>query len=255
MKRLVLLCALLAGCAAPVPSPTPTPSGPPTIRVDGIARILTTGGLQVWRVPSAAKAGQLQGWLRAGGLVYVTGGPRVVGGATWWQVQPDDQAAPGSPFGWVLERDQAGVANLVAVDVPCPGSAGPVDAAVIQKLAMLSTLWCFGNRPIELRGLVHCSSGSVDAAVTGPSWFGTPVFCDLDDMLNLYGLPLNALVQTSNPSTDRYIVRGHFDDPEARSCIWVRFGPLINGPITLDDAAAVIGCREQFVVTSVTKLD
>jgi len=73
--------------------------------------------------------------------------------------------------------------------------------------------------------------------------------------LNLYGSPLDALVQTSNPSTDRYALRGHFDDPEARSCAWIKFGPLINRPVTLDDAAAVIGCRELFVVTSITKLD
>lgn len=254
MKRLALLCLLLAGCSSP-PSATPSAAAASSLRVDSIARVTAPAGLPVWRVPSAAKADRLQLPLRAGALVYVTSGPRDLNGATWWQVEPDEQTAPGSRFGWVLERDQTGVANLTGVEPACPGADGQIDAAAIQKLGMLSTLWCFGNREIGLRGLVHCSSGSVDAAVAGPSWFGTPVFCDIDGTLNLYGSPLDALVETSNPAAGRYAVRGHFDDPEARSCAWIKFGPLITGPVTLDDASAVMSCRELFVVTSVAKLD
>jgi len=205
--RLVLLCLLLAGCSTPLPSATSSAAASSSLHVDGLVRVVSQADLTVWRVPSTAAADRLQPPLRAGALLYLTSGPRAVNGAAWWQVQPDDQRNPGGQFGWVLEQGTNGVANLLAVQPACPGSGGSIDAAAIHGLGMLSALACFGNREIGLSGLVHCSSGAVDAAVAGPSWFATPVFCNLDDTLNLYGSPLDALVQTSNPSTDRYALR------------------------------------------------
>ena len=267
MKRLALLCVLLAACATPQPSaipstvvpitaPTPSVSPPALLRVDGLATVAPANGLRVWRVPSTKKADRLEPPLAAGALVYVTDGPRMVSNAAWWAVEPDFGANPGARFGWVLERDANRIPNLVPTAVPCPAIGGPVLTTAVRTLGMLKTLACFGNHEIELQGWVSCSWAAIDAAVAGPSWLAANWMCDIDSTVGLNGSAAGALLNgQSNPTIARYSVRGHFDDPEARLCFFIPFGTSISGPVAPPDPGAVVVCRQLFVVTSLTKLD
>jgi hypothetical protein len=266
----VLMFALLVGCARlPGPDPstsmsapstvTPTPSTleSPSLRPDGIAKVVPDKGLVVWRVPSADRADRLKNPLPAGAVVYLTQGPQAYDGTAWWEVQEDYEPGHETTFGWVPGSDAAGDATLVAVPAACPIADGPIDTGSIKMLGTLVSLACFGNRELEMRGLVSCFSASVDSMVGGPSWLGVNWVCDIDSVLGLHGESVGALLagRPPNPTTGRFAVRGHFDDPEAKACSWIPFGTSVSSPVGPPDPGAVIMCRQLFVVTSVTKID
>ncbi len=224
--------------------------------MDGLAIVAPTIGLRAWRVPSTKKADRLEPPLPAGAVVYITDGPRVVGAAAWWAVEPDLGATPPQPFGWVLERDANGIPNLTPTAVACPAMSGPIATTALRNLGMLKALACFGNHEIELQGWVSCSSAAIDASVAGPSWLGANWLCDLDSTVGLNGSAVAALNSgLSNPTYAKYDVRGHFDDPEARLCFFIAFGTSIYGPVASPDPGAVAVCRQLFVVTAITKLN
>lgn len=265
----VLALAVLVGCATrppPAPSasssakstaiPTPSTVGPPSLRRDGLAEVVPSEGLVVWREPSANGADRLEDPLRAGAIVYLTRGPQTLKGTAWWEVQSDYVPGRETTFGWVPGSDAAGAATIAPVAAACPGAEGPIDTAAIKALGTLVSLACFGNRELEMRGLVRCSAASIDSMVGGPSWLGAYWVCDIDSVVGLHGASVGALLEGSppNPVTGRYAVRGHFDDSEARTCSWIPFGVTVSSPIGPPDPGAVIVCRQLFVVTSVTKI-
>jgi hypothetical protein len=47
----------------------------------------------------------------------------------------------------------------------------------------------------------------------------------------------------------RYIIRGHFDDPESTECGWIPFGTSGVSPSRPGEPGPVLICRGQFVVT------
>jgi hypothetical protein len=185
-------------------------------------------GLHVWRLPSAKKADLLTDTLPAGSLLFLTRGPRLFNGVDWWEVQADYVAGRQSTFGWVIATDANHASTFAAVAPACPSTNTPIPTDAIRTLGMLVSLSCFGSREIEMRGRVSCSEAAIDSMVGGPSWLGANWLCDIDSVVGLNGPLAGALLDgNSNPPIGRYAVRGHFDDPEARTCSWIGFGVTV----------------------------
>lgn len=93
-------------------------------------------------------------------------------------------------FGWVTVTDPSGAATLVPLAPACPGADGPIETGAIRTLGTLAALSCFGNRELEMQGLVRCSSAAIDSRVGGPFWLGANWECDIDGALGLHGSPV-----------------------------------------------------------------
>lgn len=238
--------------------PVPTTFAPPSLRADGLATVEPAGGLRVWRSPRLKESEALTPTLPSGAVVFLAGGPRRVDGSEWWEVQPDHVPRTSLPFGWVQATDNLGHPTLAPFVARCPATDQPVDPGVIKALGTLQALSCFGGAEITLQGQVTCWVVIADFAVAGPSWLDSYSSCTLDDALALDGPKVTALLDLQTPRrtiTGRYEVRGHFDDPEARTCSWIPFGTTVTSPVGPPDPGAVVVCRQAFVVTEVTTLD
>lgn len=126
-------------------------------------------------------------------------------------------------------------------------------------MGSLAALKCFGDAMLTLEGTVRCTGLVRDGGPGGPSWLDPYAGCAMDEALALYGRPVTALLDDGappppNPVSGRYRVRGHFDDPEAKTCSMLPIGVSVASPIGHPDPEAVMACRQMFVVTEVEKL-
>lgn len=141
----------------------------------------------------------------------------------------------------------------------CSSDDRVVEVATLKTMGSLAALKCFGDATLTLEGTVRCTALVRDGGPGGPSWLDPYAGCAVDEALALYGRPVTALLDDGtppppNPVTGRYRVRGHFDDPEAKTCSMVPIGVSVSSPIGPPDPEAVIACRQMFVVTEVEKL-
>lgn len=134
-----------------------------------------------------------------------------------------------------------------------------VDVDTLTRMGGLAALGCFGDATLTLEGTVRCTPLVRDGGPGGPSWLDPYSGCALDEALALYGRPVTALLEAGGPPppdpvSGRYLVRGHFDDPEARTCSMLPIGVSVTSPIGPPDPEAVLACRQMFVVTDVQPL-
>jgi hypothetical protein len=248
--------AVLASCGAltgPGPSAPASvaPSGgePATLRVDGLAKIVDGDGIPSWKRPAATARNRIAPDLPFGTVLFLVGGPRSAGGATWWLVQPED-ADPTLPFVWV-RQGAAASPGFAPLRLACPAADGIVDAQAIQPLSPLRRLACFGGRELHLEGAVTCTPASAESMVAGPTWLDSSRVCILDGALGVTGKAVWPASSAGDPTTVTGAVTGHFDDPESKTCGLIPFGVTVSGPVGPPDPPAVLICRELFVVSSV----
>ncbi len=251
-----------ASTASPVATPaltsTPTATPVPTLRIDGMATVVPADGLKIWSTTKRKGAKALTPQLTAGAAVYLIGSKHA-DGLDWWQVQPDwariDQTPP---FGWVRATDDKGAPTLTALAPNCPNPGHAIDPVSIGGEMGLRALSCFRGTAITAEGTLNCFTGVRDGGAGGASWINSYWWCNLDDLLPVWGAPIDALQVgdlASNPTHARYRVVGHFDDPESKNCSWFGIGASLTTPTGKPDPAAVIVCRQEFIATELTKLD
>jgi len=238
---------------SPLPSPSDAPSPPaePTSRppaspaVDpgfrpDTAVVTLTGDLRVRSKPgTGSDSAKLEPLLRAGVRLLVIEAAVDADGYAWYHVLPFE---PGYPSGWVAAGSRDGEAWVGADQTPCPTT--PVDRAELGSLGIYGGLACFGDREIQVTGLITCSLADVDFTVTGPSWLSIDSTCELDGEEGLLPYPFNPDgLALTYPTQGRFKLTGHFADPQSSLCHWA------IDPPAQDPAEIVAGCRSDFVVT------
>ena len=236
--------------ASPATSPLPSPSAEPTpavttppvdpvLDLDSFA-VTLVDQLRVRSQPTVAESSEkLEPLLPPGVRLFVIEESVAADGYAWYHVLPFE---PGYPSGWVAAGGRDGEAWVGADQTPCP--ATPLDRADLGLLGVYGGLACFGDREIQVTGMVTCSLADVDFTVTGPSWLSIDSTCELDGEEGLlpYVFYPDGIALTF-PTQGRYTLTGHFADPQSSLCHWA-----IDPPAP-DPAEIVAGCRSDFVVT------
>jgi hypothetical protein len=201
------------------------------------------GDLRVRSAPGVSASSQkLEPLLPMGVRLFVVDGPVAADGYDWYQVQP--MTFEGEyPFGWVAAVSRDGVAWLGHDELDCPTS--PLDAAALRGLGAYGGLACFHGDEIQLAVDLTCEELVGDFEITGPTWLRFDRQCSVD--LGTYSIGVNEAGPNllPLPTAGRMLITGHFDDPQAASCVYG------YAPPAPDPAAVVFGCRNQFVATSI----
>ena len=169
-----------------------------------------------------------------------------------------DLDQPDALRGWIAVAK--GSAKYVKQLKPrCPAT---IDLPGIQNMLGSELLACFGSNSIELTGTFGCGGcGGYAPGSWEPDWLAN-VF--KPNLLSIYpvegGQLLVALVLhfppggVEAPAVASVIrVRGHFDDPAARTCRFSGVDPLRpdgDQLVPIDDATAELICSQKFVVES-----
>jgi hypothetical protein len=208
-----------------------------SLKVDGTARVVVDD-LRV-RARPGLDAPAVSGGLGTGSLVFIMAGPVVADGYTWFHVHPFDIG----PMGWVAAASRDGRPWLTPGGFAC--AAPPLDGSKLLELRGLGGLACFGGHDVELVGDVTCTTSNPDLPFTGPSWLRHDLTCRIDvlgeSMLLFGGKGAESVIAA--PSVIGATLTGHWDDPEAASCVWTGPSP---GP---SPVAVITDCRSLFVVT------
>ena len=190
---------------------------------------------------------------------YVIGGPRIVDGDEWYQVQWDQGASPA--IAWARgTRD--GRPLLAVVEPTCPPEP------TVRDLAWLTSaerLLCLGHRELALPGILvpeaaqtpRCAGADSEPTACPPQ-VGDPQWLTALSTWWLYGeggpssaapgLMVWFAPTVGVPSNDQLLdVRGHFDDAAAAGCTL----PAAPGePSAESPVVQELTCRERFVITS-----
>ena len=167
------------------------------------------------------------------------------------------------PIGWVARGDHDGTPWVAASADPCP--AGTITMEVVAGLHPQERVACFGDRPLRLRAYVSLRSDSAPCAAEpniactdGPAWLtdhgGWSATADTLVATPSIGGPRLAIdpsgsvLPSALPAQGMVDLEGLFDHPASRDCRPGAAGPDAQ-PLTA--AAARLGCRARFVVTSV----
>jgi len=241
--------------AQPAASPTanPRPTINPGLHVDGMATVVRdVDQIADPEHPNHAKDNREFEALQSGTRVYLVNMvPRRK--MNYWQVY--DGSRQDGLVGWVPQLS-GGDLNIEPYQPDCPDEF-PLTAESFADLGRGdgSLVTCFGETELTLVGDVSCDRSVAEYAVSGVSFLDDDRSCHLGaDALHLYGNEIFELLEAPpvNSITGRYLVRGHFDDPEAHNCYSIEFGtPLSNAPGELPAPGAVTACRQMFVVSTV----
>jgi hypothetical protein len=223
------------------PAPTTQPPAPSTqIAIDTAART-ATDRLRVRSAPGVgATSVKLEPLLPTGTLLFVIDGPVTADGYDWYHAMPFDGIAP---TGWVAAAAHDGTPWLAPESLTCP--TPPLDTQAILDLSSFGGLICFGNREIQLVGDVTCELGDDGIVFAGPTWIRHDRRCSIDLGGETRSFFDGGIEGLGLPTHGRAVVTGHFDDPEARSCVW----DGVDGP-SPDPATIVASCRAMFVTTA-----
>jgi hypothetical protein len=170
----------------------------------------------------------------------------------YWQVY--DESRQNGLVGWIPQLSGEEL-NIEPYQPDCPDEF-PLTADSFADLGGGdgSLVACFGETELTLAGDVSCDRSIAEYAVSGVSFLDADRSCYLGtNALHLYGNEIFELLEA--PPVDsisgRYLVRGHFDDPEAQNCYSIEFGtPLSNSPGEPPEPGAVMACRQMFVVSN-----
>ena len=251
------------------PAPTSTPRAVPTGRAprpDAFAYVVTDD-LRVRSKPEVSDASEkYEPLLWDGALVWVLDGPVRASGFDWFLIdamgEADLQVHPDPPpTGWAAAAGKDGERWMEAWDIDCPSTPLDLVSDFGWPPEGLLGLTCFGDRALTFEAMASrwefaCSDGGT-AYEPEPSWFGDcgdRVVLDRDGGFGpgeraalVVNLAPEAVVDVM-PETDAGTwvpvrVTGHYDDPRALECEWGSENPAQD--------SAVVGCRAEFVVTSI----
>lgn len=235
------------------PSPVPTVFVDPNLHVNGMATALVDGLKQVVD-PAHPNHNRRQneqlGELSAGENVFLVDQARVHGDS-YWQVARSEAGVSGV-LGWIPQLKQ-GELTIDPYLPNCP-TAFPLTSADLAALALFEGLSCFDDTELTLTGTVTCDRPTIDHLVGGATFLDGQRSCDLDDQFELLGDAVTSLLETPEAVetiTGRYLVRGHFDDPEAHNCTFIPLGTSPEPPVGPPEPGAVAWCRQMFVVSTV----
>jgi hypothetical protein len=285
----VIAVAACGGEISPTPSQSPSPSpaasagaspsppasapavsispGPAAIAVDSIA-LVVTDDLRVRSLPGVSDESKLlTPLLDSGREVFVIAGPVAASGFDWYQVKPlsglDEFELP---LGWVAAAGKDGEQWLAGDRFACPPI--PEDYRAFLALRALVAVACLGDREItfaaRIGGLEEICGIDVGWEIV-PEWFDTPCSPPFylyepgatdDDLSWSPVLHPNLDITGLRPGIEpeEWIdveVTGHHDDAAARTCQAIAYDPEVTVPISPEQA--VLGCRSQFVLTSVRR--
>jgi hypothetical protein len=217
-------------------SPDATPSSTAEIVVDTVV-LAAVDGIRVRTAPGLS-SGDLGASLMKGTGLFVVAGPVSADGYTWYHVTPFDVGVGG----WAASAALDGTRWLVPHAMTCP--TPPLDGQAVLNLGSYGGLVCFGGHEIQLLGGVRCKLADVDRVYAGPTWLRTDRHCDFDllgQSMEVFDGGIKDLVV---PRAGRALVTGHFDDPQATSCV----NALLDPPRP-DPSLVVLNCRSMFVAT------
>ena len=227
--------------AVPFPTAATSASSSTAIAVDMVVRTVTPD-LQAWSAPSVgASSRKIEPLLPQDSRLFVIAGPVSADGYTWYQVLSFDGVFPGV---WIAQAGLDGAPWLQPDPQPCP--TPPLDAGALGDLVPYGGLACYGGTEIQLMGDVHCETGEVDRAYSGPDWLRDDRSCTIDlgggETMEIFD---GGIAGLTYPMTKRALVSGHFDDPKAASCVYAL------DPPAPDPATVVVNCRAMFVGTAI----
>ena len=206
--------------------------------------------------------------------VVVLDGPVQASGYDWYLVQPtivSDTEDP-YPFGWIAAASKDGEPWIKSESVECPPLPTTLEqlGEMNQVGSSFVEITCFGDHKITFPARLVTPSewcGLGDWPVLEPEWMGecttAPNYLvGLDDDeggISLHprwspdvDLSIAPAVEAPPEAWPTVEVTGHFDDPEARDCRSP--GESTDSP-ALDPARTILGCRMQFVVTSLREIE
>jgi hypothetical protein len=257
------------------PAATATPVATPTIRPDGLRAdafaVVATNDLRVRTKPRVSDDSiKLEPLLWDGALLFVIDGPVAASGYDWFLVMPmgeaDLQVHPDPPrLGWIAAAGKDGEPWVKAQSFACD-RADPFDTLsdFDYPPSGLIGLACFGDSALRfdadlVSGRVECDPPST----RDPSWLdpcreglalADPARVKEDprrlDVTFDPAVDVDALPGGGSGMEVAVTVTGRFDHPAARTC-GNEPGPS-NGLQAPRPPLEVLGCRAQFVVTSIS---
>lgn len=235
--------------ATETPSPSASPSASPSpigIETGDFARVVSDIW-PTWYERDTSAEGVTR--LTAGDVVWVLEGPVHDAEAIWYRVQsPRHRSVVG--FVWLrFVGAQQAVDALQPHQARCPQA---FDADAFSALAPMERLACYGTDEITLDPVRVQAVDEPNQVDGSPAWL-------VEAPLEIYTTADYPNATTEGtlsgrvaPGTDVsldlpgwYQLRGHFDDPDAASCV----RNLAHAAYDEPPAAAVTWCRQQFVIT------
>ena len=240
-----------AGTAPATASPSAQPASPtPTLLADAVAEVVTTD-LVMRSAPGVGQDSEiLDRLLQTPQLLYLLDGPVGADGYDWYLAAPfrfdsSPSNPPNDPIGWVAAGSRDDEPWIAPTQLDCPAPT----LEVLSAQSPIANLACFGDQQLAFEAVFNgCFSVSPQTIV--PPWLTSSGCSILVVGSEPTALPTSgALVvrggggPPDEPGT-RVLVRGHFDDPEARTCQL-----LATGALPLGVASTILWCRTQFVTT------
>lgn len=220
---------------------------------DSLALVMVDG-LRVRETPSLA--GRIMVSYAAGTRVTVVGNPSFLGPVTadghdWYViVHRSDEDDPTTEILGYAAAGDAATPFLATLEPRC-------DRAALITLTGYEQLACLGGGPVMIEGTYGCGGcGGFAPGTFEPGWLANPIFPPFHVLtakvgtgigrIDLHFPPARGLRDPAESSILRVV--GHFDDGAATTCV---ISPGIEGSEEpADPRAAVMYCRERFVVDS-----
>jgi hypothetical protein len=244
----------------PTATPEPTPGEGEILPPDSVAVVLVDR-LRVREAPTSDAKVLLA--LDPGDQVLVIGNPNWLGPVRaddydWYPiVYPLDYVPGTETIGWIA----AGSGETPFVETVPPTCRG-TDLMAVARLTGYGRLACFGDTDLIFEGTYGCGEcGGLAPGIFEPAWLAHPfgghifqaaVLVGPDGAWSLPGRmafrmdPAVGIPRPIEGSTIR--IAGQFDHPASASCS-ISAGPP-GEEVSADPRAAVLYCREQFVVRS-----
>lgn len=270
----------------PSPSPEPSPSEaavPTEQAVDSVPipadtyAIVVTDDLRVRSKPGVSDdSKKLEPLLQPGDIAVVLDGPVQASGYDWYLVQAikADKDIPTYLFGWIAAAAKNGEPWIGPASIECPPLPETVDdlRRISQDAPMYFEITCFGGHEITFQarvGLPEAQCGTEPPWGNDPVWLdacrssGAPELVAIDAPRGAWlrprwapgvdtGLVLDDATRLENwPIVE---VTGMFDHPDALTCRNRLNYESPDWPEP-DPAYTILGCRMQFVVTSMREID
>jgi hypothetical protein len=236
------------GTETPSPSATPSESpGPSGIETGDFVRV-QSDIWPTWYERDASAEGVTR--LTEGDVVWILEGPVHDAEAVWYRVQsPRHRNVVG--FVWLRFADEQQAADALQPHEPrCP-PASDVDA--FSALAPMERLACYGAGEVTLRPVRVGAVDEPDLVDGSPAWLVASAPLEIYTTADYPNATTEGTLSgrvapgagVSLELAGWYELRGHFDHPDAASCV----RDLAHAGYEEPPAAAVTWCRQQFVIT------
>ena len=227
--------------------------------------VTVSDNVRVRSLPVVSDASErLTPLLRTGTGVFVLDGPTIGSGYDWYEVVvPTLPDGNGLLTGWVSVGSKTDEPWVAPAEVECPSNDGvTVTALATMNVSNVPTaLQCFarqGAEPVPLRFEAFARPRCDDRATpTVPAWLAFEgAYIQLTDgTVTIMAKPhpdIAPAVGCDDVVGDvTFQVEGRYDDPASSSC---RANPDLDAGPPIDERVAVYQCRNEFVVTKLTRV-